>query len=886
MKPKKQRSQSYDIENSKTHGKDSDSKDSDNKDSDDESDGKDSDSSEEYLHTYKVKKQTHTFLKFWQSKYVWIKNNNVFYSKYKRNDDFKKIIIKSSKNISKTMNIIKIISSGKTYLFKCKSKTETKEMYDNMISSYKNWQHVEKNKHISNKNNHVNDIVRANAETQSEISITTDTSPDKEISIVRKYKSWTELMLNADNDERDRLTEKTIEDYIKKINKICNGDEIISFDKILEYEKLLLERMNNNINEIKNLKNNAYIEELSGHQIIYFISLLKRLIMPFVLVETPYDVEVAVSDDSDNNISNELKLSHKQLLNVVDFFESLKENISAIKTNEVIKNKCYIHIRHVVQNIVDKYMEKSKPMINACVDKLIIKSRDETINISNKISNKTQLISNESIKKEIVSENVSKHLKTHGPADLMYFLLTFYQLSNNIKSSYLQRNVLSFVFSKMTFYSKEMLSNVIQIMTLDSLSFDKISQNPIDKLLIIKYLCALVNDMGKLLNQLEQYEKIFNDVLEEEEFTIKQLYKSFDQSQNNNDVNILDENNNLDIIISVKQDLPRSKTELHDASLQICEMIQKCVIKNSETSLNKLFEDNWIDVDNFATICDELIIQIDDLKVYLDKNYFEHVAFLVFYNVIEIYLIKLFLHLRVHKYFSSNKITHKKLEKLTAELKIIRKTMRYYLSDIKINMILKLHSLILKLISINLPDVETIVKTELNEYVIYAPHIFLLVKECIENRTDVDKKNANLFVENIKKYIETNSHIFEHDMPNMCHLEISYKMNYEHIIGRLLRKLYTSANLSNFRFVKSTQNFNPIDASVKKTNNKSIELVDFNSFLTGKVIVVEKKDINKPLESDPQPKSESDSSNSEDEPVYVPKHRVNKNRQKNNYFDM
>ena len=644
--------------------------------------------------------------------------------------------------------------------------------------------------------------------------------------------TWIEKMLISTSDMRDALTESRIRDNIYDINLIINSQEKAPLEKILDFSKGICGKMEINLKEITEIVNEKKRDELYNHQINYFVILLQRIITPFIPKDLPTNNSVNdLSGISMNVLPWNLTL--KELLSLIEFYEFFRECVYQVAPEIPLYENYDKIIRISIQSTIDRYINKMKPKIHSLVESIVIKV----------ITEKKVLI-----EKKIVNKISIKYVKTEGSTDMAILMSEYFSLIKENVSPSLQRKVLSAIISEITFYSREIMLNLLKTYDTEA------------KTLSLDYICACANDMSILLEQLKYYNSYFENAIKlesdkkkiGEKHVFKSTYsleKTLNENCNLTEYDILNSMNKSlkpdpeiikkesiqeidleDDLDGIKLDLPRAKDEIYDCGLRIAELVYKTTIKNLEEQLNKLFLNNWFVEYIVDELCSILACYLDNLQITLEPFYFEKTVNFILVNLMEKYCGKFFEILRIKKMFSSNKLTTQKIEKLNEDICKIRNLFQNYISDTEIGLIVRFNMIMLKICSVSSDDIMFMIETELIEYPEYVYPIYLLVDEIIKLRSDFNNKEYELKLKEIRKCIFDNMNKISTDQSDGFEYELSHRIKSEYVIGKILYMLYPNSIYYAKNFLKNVAiEFKIVSSKTSEKNTKSIETLTSTS---------------------------------------------------------
>ena len=641
--------------------------------------------------------------------------------------------------------------------------------------------------------------------------------------------TWVDKMLIGTGDVRDILTENRIRDNLLDINLLINAQEKVPLDKILDLGKKICGKMEINLREITEITNNKKRTELYNHQIEYFVILLQRIITPFIPKDLPNeDLANCLLSSLTTNLPWNLTL--KELLSLIDFYEFFRESVYNVAPEIQLYENYDKIIRLSIQNTIDRYVNKMKPKIHSLVESIVIKV----------ITVKRVLI-----EKKVTKKKSIKYVKTEGAIDISILMSEYFSLIKENVSPSLQRKVLSAIISEITFYSREIMLNLLKNYDTDS------------KTLSLDYICACANDMGSLLEQLQYYNSHFENAISLENYKkmngekrVNKSTYSLEKTQNENcgltEHDLLNSSNkslkpNIETLLkeriqetdleddldSIKLDLPRAKDEIYDCGLRIAELVYKITINNLRDQFDKLFTNNWFYEPVVNEICSILSCYLDNLQITLESFYFEKTVNFILVDLMKKYTHKFFEISRIKKMFSSNKLTVQKIDKLNEDIFEIRNMFHNYISDTEIGLIMRFNIIMLKVCTMNSDDIIFMIETELIEYPVYMYQIYLLVEEIIKIRSDFNNKQCELKLKDIRKYLFDNINKITVSKPDDFEYELTHKIKSEYTMGKILYMLYPNSIYYTNSFLKK------ISAEFKiilnKNNQKSTYVIDTKS---------------------------------------------------------
>lgn len=326
-------------------------------------------------------------------------------------------------------------------------------------------------------------------------------------------------------------------------------------------------------------------------------------------------------------------------------------------------------------------------LMNEAIDKYMVTIKTNTQKFM------TNIIESAISKKETIV-NSSGRIETRDSHDFANIISTNYNIVKDHPSTLLKLTVLSSIFSYTTLFVCELLMGLINLKEM--------------KILEYQYGCSIVNDIGFLLDVVEHFESIVSKIkIDEYDFT------------------------------TIENDIDRSKRQIIDAGVQISKIIQILIIDN-KVDFTQVFK-KWTHNNSLKTICDDIYVTVYDfdLQTILTLHYFELVMEFLMVYVVESYVMALFKLLR-----SSSKFVFdtSEISKLNEEVKYIQIMFNKFLSETTVGLIIRLLTIVAKIISFDTDDIIFAFETELNEFPNHIYLVYLLIVELIKHHLGINKK--------------------------------------------------------------------------------------------------------------------------------------------------
>lgn len=375
------------------------------------------------------------------------------------------------------------------------------------------------------------------------------------------------------------------------------------------------------------------------------------------------------------------RLSAKQLLQIVDcmegYFNVRKKALGGMTLSEQ-ENKWYGLLRDARYQMIGRYVSFMGPKLQTLTQKVL----------NNLLSKRSDALL-----------RINNRLGTSSPGDLFSLFSEHLEVAKKGGSHNLQRRLLSEVMAKIVHFSRELL--------LDLSDWMQREKNDVD------YPVALINDMGTMLDNLEQTEAYFADALRsetaaaEKQLSLKQAGKggaaggaaspapSSSSSSSSSSSAPLDpweereEQEARENLAAIEQDIPRTKSELLKAAIQMTGLLADLMFHDYSEDLSALFTSKWAagaNVERMLTITSEYF---EEQKVFLDPFFFERLVRIVCAELVEKYIQRLVIPEVLAKNKQANysggfsrsfKLTEDRLKKVATDVLSITTFFNTYLS--------------------------------------------------------------------------------------------------------------------------------------------------------------------------------------------------------------
>ena len=172
-------------------------------------------------------------------------------------------------------------------------------------------------------------------------------------------------------------------------------------------------------------------------------------------------------------------------------------------------------------------------------------------------------------------------LGTTSPSDIFNIMTENLNIVRQKSSPALQRRVLSSVMGEVTLYCREIVTDLMDVWRSNKESVD------------LEYICAVVNDAGTLLDHLELLESSFTAALQSESER-RGAAKSDAAARSAGGDDADEEEEDLE---AVKNDLPRSKSEILNGGCRLVGVLRDMLIADCLPQMNALFTAEWLSGD-------------------------------------------------------------------------------------------------------------------------------------------------------------------------------------------------------------------------------------------------------------------------------------------------
>lgn len=427
---------------------------------------------------------------------------------------------------------------------------------------------------------------------------------------------------------------------------------------------------------------------------------------------------------------------------------------------------------------IHKY-EKTAKQIDNFIDDMVIKY--VTIiktNIHTLTTNISRLPKKTTIK---LTNGLLETIESHDVAEIM---ARSYNIIKDHKSLSIKLSVLSTIFSEITYYVCDTLISLLDLISTEH----------------IEYVCAVANDVGFFLDVMEYYESIANNLSDTE--------------------------------CAIIGDITRSKQQVVNAGYQICKIIKSIIVIDIDEIMDNMFA-KWIKSNIMETVYKKLTddVIIFELKTSIINYYFEKTMEMLLFHIVDIYIDRLFKLLRSQ---ASYKFDNLKMGQLESDIKKIKLFFNEILDITTVEFAIKIITLIYSIIIKQIEDIITFFKAKMVEFSNHVYYIYMLMIECVNHHTNINKKLLREFVNDancvMKEFIMKNP-----TSKNMDNTEIinSHYIECEKITLILLDKLYPDA-IDNYKtFLREHDVTTVIPPVVSVMQNKHYHL---ESFLGGDIV--------------------------------------------------
>jgi Exocyst complex component Sec6/PH domain len=434
------------------------------------------------------------------------------------------------------------------------------------------------------------------------------------------------------------------------------------------------------------------------------------------------------------------QLGTKQLLQVIDCIEgfvSVRRRALGAMTLTTQEKRPGQILRETRRDMINKYMDVIGPKLHAVSSKVLAK-----------------LFSGRG---ELVRRMMGTRVGTSSPTDLFNLMSEHLKIAREGGSFTLQRRLLSCVMGEVAFYSREVLTDLMDWWARDPSGVD------------MDYVTAVINDSGVMLDHLEQLESYFAEALKRDADTTTYNAKNASKTRSAGEEEEVQEEDEFDKaeaaqakedLAAIEQDFPRAKSELLSAGAQLTGVLVDIVSADFREPFGRLFTPDWEKSNLITVITVTATDYFQESRALLDSFFFDRLTGMVLTHVVEAYLGRLLNADALKKdrksgfvggFSSRFKLNEDRLKKLVADVVEVGNCFGQFMPREELTQIMQSINTARELLTIDTDNMHIVFELAMKTTPVVSTHIFLAFERIIALREDLDKKAKKLVLEDAMK---------------------------------------------------------------------------------------------------------------------------------------